>query len=401
MAELDLQELRVVDAHCHGWRSDDKLSLDPDGFLDRITLTGSCLTASADGRLLTSSSEDDLRLLTDATPFALAMMHRLAQRLGVEATREAVSRARHDAYAADSAGYSQKVFSEAGIAGLFIDDGSPKIPSREMEEEAGVPVFRVARIERWIEELRLECSTYEELEARFSETAVAAAGEDLIAYKSIIGYIVGLDVHRWSNSDVRAAYRRWRDDDWAETRENAKPVRDALLYRLLDIAQEADRPVHIHSGAGDSSIILEHARPKDLFGLLKERTAQPIVLIHSGWPWVEEGAYLAGVFPNVYLDTSVTTPWYSLAGDQKLEVLLGIASPAKLMYGSDHNDPDAIWLSAVLAREAFERILSRAVESNWFATGDAQRIGRGVLAGNVLRLHGVELATPLVAAPRA
>jgi predicted TIM-barrel fold metal-dependent hydrolase len=114
-------------------------------------------------------------------------------------------------------------------------------------------------------------------------------------------------------------------------------------------------------------------------------------LIHSGWPWVEEGAYLAGVFPNVYLDTSVTTPWYSLAVDQKLEVLLGTASPAKIMYGSDHNDPDSIWLSAVLAREAFERILGRAIECRWLSADDADRIGRGILANNVLRIHGVSL----------
>jgi predicted TIM-barrel fold metal-dependent hydrolase len=389
-APLRLASFPIVDVHCHGWRNDGKLALPPEGFLDRVTLTGSCLTASADGRLLMDSSEDDLHRLTDATPFALALKHRLARRLGVEATRSAVSAARHAAYEDDTAGYLAGLFADASIAGLFVDDGSPIIPSREMAVEAGLPVFRVARIERWIHDLRDECSTYDELEERFSATALAAAQDDLVAYKSIIGYIVGLDVRHWSTADARAAFERWRASGWEETREDAKPVRDALLWRLLDIARDVDRPVHIHSGAGDSSIILEHARPKDLFQLLKERTSQTIVLIHSGWPWVEEGAYLAGVFPNVHLDTSVTTPWYSLAIDQKLEVLLGIASPAKVMYGSDHNTPEAIWLSAVLAREALGRVLGRAVEADWFDRDDAEAIARGVLSENALRLHGVE-----------
>jgi hypothetical protein len=34
-----LDDFPIVDAHCHGWRNERKLSLDPNGFLDRITLT--------------------------------------------------------------------------------------------------------------------------------------------------------------------------------------------------------------------------------------------------------------------------------------------------------------------------------------------------------------------------
>jgi predicted TIM-barrel fold metal-dependent hydrolase len=388
-AAVDLRDAAVVDAHCHGWKNEAKLAYPAKRFLDSITLTGSCLTASADGRLLTSSTEEDLERLTDATPFAIAMRRRLARRLGVEPERGELSAARHAAYAADPHGYMASLFEDARIRGLFVDDGSPIIPSREMQREAGIPVYRVARIETWIVDLRETCSSYDELEGRFCEAARSAAGEDLIAFKSIIGYIVGLDVRHWSSSEANAAFERWRTSGWAETREDAKPVRDSLLWRLLDIAKELDRPVHIHSGAGDSSIILEHSRPKDLFQLLKERTDQVIVLIHSGWPWIEEGAYMAAVFPNVYLDTSVTTPWYALASEQKLEVILGLSSAAKVMYGSDHNTPEAIWLSAVLAREALERVLGRAVEADWLGVQDALAIGRGVLGENVLRLHGV------------
>ena len=387
---LSLREIPVVDVHCHGWRNAATLERPPEGFLDRITLTGSCLTASADGRLLTTSSEEDLWRLTDATPFALAMKHRLARRLRVPPTRHDVSRERHARYTADPHLYLSNLFEDVQLRGLFVEDGSPRIPSKEMAVEAGIPVFRVARIEPWIEDLRDDCASFDELEGRFSEIAVEATRSDLIAFKSIIGYIVGLDIQEWEAPDVRAAYRRWRDAGWTETRQDAKPVRDTLLLRVLEIARENDRPVHLHSGAGDSSIILEHARPKDLFQLLKNYTDQPIVLIHSGWPWVEEGAYLAGVFPNVYLDTSVTTPWYSLALDQKLEVLLGLASPAKIMYGSDHSDPDAIWLSALLAREALGRVLGQAVERDWFDETDAMGIAGGILGRNALRLHGLD-----------
>ena len=63
------------------------------------------------------------------------------------------------------------------------------------------------------------------------------------------------------------------------------------------------------------------------------------------------------------------------------------------MYGSDHNDPEAIWLTAVLARETLARVLTRAVATDWLDNDDAMAIAGGVLSENVLRLHGVSPRT--------
>jgi predicted TIM-barrel fold metal-dependent hydrolase len=149
--------------------------------------------------------------------------------------------------------------------------------------------------------------------------------------------------------------------------------------------------VHIHCGGGDPSVVLAYARPKDLFPFLDRHRDHPIVLIHSGWPWLEEGAYVASILPRVYLDTSINTAWASLIMDQKLEAILGIAPTAKVMFGSDEStEPELAWISAVMAREALERVLGAAVERRWMTTADAERVGRGVLAGNCERLHGLD-----------
>jgi hypothetical protein len=87
---------------------------------------------------------------------------------------------------------------------------------------------------------------------------------------------------------------------------------------------------------------------------------------------------------------SITMPWGTLAIDQKLEVLLGAAPPAKILYGSDEStEPEVIWLSAQLGREALGRVLGTAVERAWLSEPEARTIGQGVLAGNVRRLHGI------------
>jgi len=99
---------------------------------------------------------------------------------------------------------------------------------------------------------------------------------------------------------------------------------------------------------------------------------------------------VASVLPHVYLDVSIPLPWASLAIDQKLEVLLGAAPPAKVLYGSDEaSEPEVIWLSAQLAREGLGRVLATAVERRWLDEREARSIGEDVLGGNACRLHGI------------
>jgi predicted TIM-barrel fold metal-dependent hydrolase len=390
---VDLSHAPAVDTHCHPWRNDDLLAAEPLGFESRITMVGMCLISSG---LADRETERQLALLTATTPLALTMRRRLAEHLGCAPTQAAVAEARTAALAADPTGYCARLWDDANVAGLIYDEGYPQptISRDEFAAASGARVHRVARIEPWIAALRTEVASFAELEDAFvTEAEQAAADPGLVAFKSVIAYRTGLDVGTPSREECERGFRAWRADGYAETREHAKPVRDALLRRALEVARRHDRPVHIHCGGGDPAIVLAHARPQDLFPLLSQHVKQPIVLIHSGWPWLEEGAYVASVLPQVYLDMSITMPWASLAVDGKLEVLLGAAPPAKVLYGSDEaSEPEVLWLSAQLAREALGRVLTTAVERRWLDADEAVTIGEGVLAGNTRRLHGLAAA---------
>jgi predicted TIM-barrel fold metal-dependent hydrolase len=387
---IDLSHAPVVDTHCHPWRNDELLAAAPLGFENRITMVGMCLISSG---LAGPATEAQLGLMTSTTPLALTMRRRLAEYLGVDPTQSAVAEARAAAFGADPSGYCARLWTDANIAGLIYDEGYPQptISRDEFSAASGARVHRVGRIEPWIAALQPQVTSYAELEDAFVAAVEDAAGDpELVAFKSVIAYRTGLDVGDPAPDVCERAFQAWRADGYTETRDHAKPVRDALLRRTLEVAKRHDRPVHIHCGGGDPAIVLAHARPQDLFPLLSEYADQPVVLIHSGWPWLEEGAYVASVLPHVYLDMSITMPWATLAIDGKLEVLLGAAPPAKVLYGSDEaSEPEVLWLSAQLGREALGRVLTTSVERRWLDTGEALAIGEGVLAGNARRLHGL------------
>ena len=114
------------------------------------------------------------------------------------------------------------------------------------------------------------------------------------------------------------------------------------------------------------------------------------MMIHSGYPWVAEATYVASVLPNVYLDLSELVPWGWGQIDWSLEMILGAVPGAKVLHGCDESsEPEMFPASARLVREALERVLGTFVDRDFLSVADAESIGRGVLADNVRRLHGI------------
>ena len=388
MERVDLSGAEIVDAHTHPYVLEEMVSRDPAGFDTRMMFLGESFASS-------SRMSPELWPLvdgfTDSTVFGIALVHRLADHLGCEPTRAAVSEARAAALREDPTGYTKGLLDAAGIVAVLSDEGFPQppVPADVFTETIGVPVHRVARLEPWI--LAHRGGGFDDLVGGVeAEAASAVADPNCVAFKSIVAYRTGLDVGDPSRSDAGEAFERWRADDWRESREHAKPVRDLLIRRTLGVAKANDRAFHFHCGGGDPDINLAHARPVDLFPLLVDVQDQPVVLVHSGYPWIREAAYIASVLPNVYLELSELIPWGFGQVEWALEMLLGTVPAAKLLYGSDEaGEPESFWISALLARRALERVLAGFVERDYVSETQAEGLGRLVLADACRTLHGL------------
>lgn len=385
---VDLSQTPIVDAHAHGFRAETLLAASPAGFLDRITVMGMCFgSASAVDPALAGA----VSAMTDSTLMAMLTRRRLAAYLRTSPAD--LLPARHAALASDPQAYIAGLMREANLTALFIDDGFPlpKVDQLEMQELVGVPIHRVARIEPMIEAARRQTQHVADLEAAFrAELESAAQDPRCLAFKSIIAYRTGLDVGLPDRQEIAESYRRWQAAGWREGRDTSKPLRDHLLNVTFEIAKKYERPVHIHSGAGDTDVVLSHARPSNLGPLLTRFAAQPTVLIHSGFPWLGEATYLAALYPLAYLELSLYLPWGMLDMDRVLTQVIGAVPTGKILYGSDEaSEPEILWISAKTARQALERVLSSAVERDFVTLPEAETIGRAILAQNVLQLHGL------------
>jgi len=388
MNEVDLSGAEIVDAHTHPYRQEDLLAKGSEGFDTRATFLGESFQ---------SSSRLDPKLwpyvdgLTGSTVLGIALVRWLARHLGCEETREAVTAAREAALRSDATAYTKGLLESAGVVAVLSDEGYPQppIPAAEFAQTIGVTVHRVARLEPWI--LAHRDGSFDDLVSGVgSEATVATSDPNCVAFKSIVAYRTGLDVGDPSASEAAEAFVRWRDDGWRETRQHAKPVRDFLIRRALEVAKANDRPFHFHSGGGDPDIDLAHATPQSLFPLLVDVQDQPVLLVHSGYPWIREAAYIASVLPHVSLELSELIPWGWGQVEWALEMLVGTVPAAKLLYGSDEaGEPEAFWASALLARASLERVLARFVDRDYVSVEQAERLGRLVLAGACRGLHGI------------
>ena len=381
-----LAEVALVDQHCHGML---RTSLGPD---DRNRFR----------RLCTES--DDARMLAEV-PTTLAyrrMLGALAVHLDCAPDEESVLRARGKreplAHAAD-------LLSDARIGTLLLDDGYPPasavLPPAQVEQRAELTAYRVLRLEPQFE-CMLGSGTRSVDEAR--ERVRALVGEarsaGVVGLKTVAGYRTGLGIQRPDAAAVTASFDAAQAELAAHgsVRLGHKPLLDTLLLDAFEVAGAEQLPVQVHVGYGDTDADLRTASPLELRDVLEDRRlgATQFVLLHGCWPFVREGAYLAGVYGNVWLDISYGIPF--LSRRELVDVTraaIGVAPLSRIVYSSDGSSlPELHWIGAREGRHAITTALGGAVDDGDLDLSHAVRYGEAMLAGTAKRLYGLDEDAP-------
>ena len=111
----------------------------------------------------------------------------------------------------------------------------------------------------------------------------------------------------------------------------------------------------------------------------------PLVM---AYPYFREAAYLAAVWPQLYVDLSLALPFLGAGAVLPLVEMLSLAPSTKLLYGSDLRGlPELFALSADWGRAALADALGWLVERGDMATDDALTVGSRILGDNAIGLY--------------
>jgi len=386
---IDLSDVPVVDNHVHPWRASSRRLTMPE-LAGQVAFSDTALTSVRQPFLPAAELEpllDGLRV----TNLGVSYLRReLAKLLQVDDDWPAVLAARNAAAEADYRSWTARLFADAHIATLLVDEGGaqPRITLAELGEYVPAQLRRVARTDNFIRDLLPEEDSWSRFRERYDLALDEAIADGAIAFKSVIAYRTGLDVEPLAESEARANFNSHRRDPEL----TQKPLRDFLLCHTLDVARERGIWMHIHAAIGDPDIVYQRANPAQLYPLLHtERFRRNrVVLIHGGWPWVGEAAALAAILPNVYLDVSEGNLFGMPNVRQRIYETLEACSYAKVLYGADGSHPEALWIGAQRYKAVLGRVLDELVDDGFCGRAEAYGIGRMIMHDNAVRLYELD-----------
>ena len=350
--KLDLSDIPIVDHHAHPLQRTPPVT--PNDWLGYFT----------------ESRDPDLVLRhVPNTLFFQFAVQALATLLGCEASPEAILAERDRL---GQRGWAERLILDANIKTMLMDYGFRSKESyghAEMKSLLPCRIEPILRLETLAQEIILKEDTFDQVLEAFVAEIENAASSGYIALKSIIAYRTGLDIHEWSHEEVDSAYSKVKEQArrTGQIRLASPPVNDMLVLRALEIANRQELPVQFHTGFGDADVDLRLANPLHFRPWLQSGKFShvPFVILHMGYPYLRESAYLSNIYSNIFVDLSLAIPFAVVESQQMLLQLLGLAPTSKLLYASDgFSVPELFWLGAKACRIALGRVLDQLVADN-------------------------------------
>ena len=313
---------------------------------------------------------------------------RLAARLGCDPSD--LSDARAEA-SKEWGPYVRDLFQDVGITALVMDVAYPPDAFDSLEafqDLSGCAVHPIFRTDPLVDRLIGDGAGTSEIVDAVTSAMSDAASRGHVGFKTIMAYRTGLAVDPAVSE--RDADESLRDRD-VPVRRRGKALRDLVITRALATAADLGLPFQFHTGFGDSEIRLAESNPLLLEELLRspEGSAGRIDLIHGGFPWHEEVAFLAATKPNVWVDVSLFNIFSPATVADRLLRLVDLAPVHRVLMGTDgFHEPELYWFAGRVLMDAWTiasaRLRESGVRKAWVDDSEER-----MFEGNARELYGI------------
>lgn len=218
-----------------------------------------------------------------------------------------------------------------------------------------------------------------------------------IAIKFVAAYYRSLEFDNVSQTDARSIYARfYRGGEPSEV--DYKRFQDFVFRYVIAKAGMLGLVVHIHTGGGCGHFFnLRTSNPILLESVINDPAyrSTKIVLIHGGYPFTAETAFLLEK-PRVYADFSAQTFLLSPVALSKVLRSWLEYEPEKVLFGTDASPAtpeigweESAWLTSNVAREALAIALTGMMEDGEITRSRASALARMVLRENAAGLYNL------------
>ena len=300
-------------------------------------------------------------------------------------------------------GYANGLFDEAQFRALLIDTGY-RFNQINFKDFAGqlknLNCFWVFRLETALGPLLNQDITLDDLSSRFIARLLKELDDGHVGFKSYIAS-TGLDVRPWPLADVEKAWTEMKQTP-AGQRQGfpympTKIVREHMLWLALDLAYERNVPVQIHSGNGEGpGVFLSRQYPYNLENVVRYPVTAPqkpvkVIMVHGGYPHVDEAAYMSHIFTNVYYDISLMSPLVSRGLHQRFLDIFETVPMSKILHGSDaYNMPEFYYASGKWTKRYLASALAVLVDDGIYTLDEVLPIARSILFGNTMTAYNLK-----------
>ena len=372
---LDLSAIEIVDNHCHSLLREQPA----DDVSFRNHLTESYFPEIA---------RDDM-------PYAAGYhwaIRELASFLDCEATPSAVHAARA---ARGVERLAREVVGRGNFKTWLIDSGYGSGTTYSLDElramVPGVDVREIVRLEPLIERLIVWAQDFDAFLDAYSEALSDLRASGYVGMKSVIAYRTGLRIETVDRPSAAGAFGAVHSVARRDgvVRIASKPLLDFLIVMAVEHAARQNVPIQFHTGLGDPDLDLTLVDPAALRLLFAERfRGAPIVLLHTGYPYVRSASYCAAMYPNVYADLGEVQLFAPADYRNVVRELLGLAPANKVLFSTDASlIPELYWLGAVLGRRALADVLGEQIADGFIDERTAIAFADLMLRRNAERVY--------------